>query len=195
MRVGDGATTVKRPPWSPCWRGSQASNPPPPPACPPGRRAAASLRDRWQARLALDEEVAEPAADDGQVVHAAEGRAGTGQLVRLVGHAHQAHRALQRAQHGEELLGLADRRAQVALRMLDEERRPDIRGIREWRFAVVEVRVLPGVLAVLEVAELRARDVAGLHLRGHVVDRAAGHRGPETVGGADDPTSPVTATA
>ena len=58
----------------------------------------------------------------------------------LVGDAHEPHRPLERAEHAEQRLGLADRRAQVALAVLDEQRRVHVAGEAERR-DVVEVRV------------------------------------------------------
>ena len=67
------------------------------PAAPanPGSAAGADLREWRHPALAVDEEVAEPAPDDLQVLDAAERRAGAGQLVGLVGDAHQADRLLE----------------------------------------------------------------------------------------------------
>ena len=94
----------------------------------PGLAPGAVLRRGGQARLAPHEEVREPVAHLGEVLRAPERRSRTGQLVRLVGDAHEPHRPLERAQHAEQRLGLADRRAQVALAVLDEQRRVHVAG-------------------------------------------------------------------
>ena len=72
-------------------------------------RRAVDLRQRRQAALAVDQEVAEPVADDLQVLDPPERRAGAGQLVGLLRHAQEADRPLLRAQDREQRLGLADR--------------------------------------------------------------------------------------
>ena len=84
-----------------------------------GRRlalaAGADLGQWRQAALARDQEVAEPAEHDLEVLDAPERRPRAGELVGLLGHAQQPDRPPQRAQDREQRLGLADRRAQVAL--------------------------------------------------------------------------------
>src|SRR6187401_1175185 len=114
--------------------------------------------DPWEPGLALDQEVTEPLVDKPRVVNAPERRPRAGQLVRLVRHAHEAHRPAMRAKDGEELFSLGDGAAQVVLAVLDEERRRHAGGVRQWRVPPVEVPVLPRVHAVLVQAEGWAAD-------------------------------------
>ena len=76
---------------------------------------------------------------------------------RLVGDAHEADRPLERPEHREQRLGLADRAAQVVLRVLDQQRRVDLLGVGERRESPVEVRVLPRLRAELHDPEDRRR--------------------------------------
>ena len=76
---------------------------------------------RGQRPLAVDQEVPEPVPDLDEVLGAAERRARACQLVGFADHPHEPDRASMAAQDGEEGLGLADRRAEVLLGMLDQE--------------------------------------------------------------------------
>src|SRR6266508_3131127 len=84
---------------------------------------------RRKAAPAEDQEVAEPVADLDQVLHAPERGPGPGELVGLLGDAHETHGPPMRAEDREELLRLGDRAAQVALAVLDQERRPHPRAV------------------------------------------------------------------
>ena len=87
----------------------------------------------------------------------------------------------------------ADRRPQVALGVLDEQRRPDVRGHRQRRDRVEVLRFLPRAPAELDPRPLGPRDVAGEEQQPHVDDRAARERRLEAVGLADDPVGQVAA--
>src|SRR5688500_2147827 len=112
MPIPPGATlcgTSPRPAWwvriRPSWTVSSRSEP-----------LLASLRvDPRQARLAIDEEVPKPLVDQPQVIHPAEGCAGTRELMRFVGDAHEPNGPAQGTQHREELLRLGDGAPQIVL--------------------------------------------------------------------------------
>ena len=74
-------------------------------------------------RSPSDQVVHEPVPDALEVLHPPERLAAAGQLMGLVGGAHQADRATMRAQDREQLLRLRDGAAEVLLGMLDEQRR------------------------------------------------------------------------
>ena len=99
--------------------------------------------------------------DDAQVLDPPERRAGARQLVGLLGHAQQADGPMVGAEDREQRLGLGDRRPEVALRVLDEQRRPDPVGVGDRRDLAEVGRVLPGRRLELEPRPVAAGDVAG----------------------------------
>ena len=131
--------------------------------------------------------------DDAQVLDAPERRPGAGQLVGLLGDAQQADRPAERAQDREQRLGLGDRRPQVALRVLDQQRRPDRRRRRRSARSRGSRRGPPTAWSRTRAGPVAAADVAGQEQHAHVADRAAGHRRPEALVVADDPVREVAA--
>src|SRR5690242_5536152 len=138
-----------------CHRPAAAGSTDPPPSA-----ARPDLRQGRELALAFDEEMREPVADDLQILDPAERRTRSGELVGFLGHPQEADRATPRAEHREELFGLADRRPDVLLAVLDEERRPDRVGVRDRRDLPEVRRVLPRLGPELVAGPEAAADVA-----------------------------------
>ena len=105
----------------------------------------------------------------------------------LLGDTEEPNRPFLRAENGEQRLGLADRRPDVVLAVLDEQWRPDPVGVGDRRDLAEVRRVVPRRRSELVRRPEAAADVASQHQDGHVADRATGHRGGEPVVVADDP--------
>src|SRR5262245_35645902 len=86
---------------------------------------------------------AEPVQDDAKSLQPVARRPRARELVILAREAHEEHLALELLEGHEELLGLLDRAAVVLLRVHDEERRGDARGIGEGRALRVPAWILP----------------------------------------------------
>src|SRR6478735_492570 len=121
------------------------------------RSASSAHPGEWrQVAPVVDEEVVEPRFDDPQVLDPAEGRPRACQLVGLLRDAQQTDRPAMRAKHREERLGLGDRRPDIALGVLDEQRRPDPARIGQWRDLAEIAGVVPRRRVEFELRPLTA---------------------------------------
>src|SRR5579864_7132144 len=85
----------------------------------------------------LPQMAVEPLQDDLGPLHPVAGRSGAGQLVALAGEPHQLDGPPQQAEGGEELVGLPDGTAQVALGVDEQQWRGDRLHVGDGRMAEV----------------------------------------------------------
>src|SRR5450759_2922622 len=106
-----------------------------------------AVRARCSAAASALQVPVEPLQYDLKTLHAVGRTARAGQLVRLLGEAHELDRPLEQAERHEEVLRLLDGAAQILLRMQDQERRVDALCVGRGRDAEVSVHVLEDELA------------------------------------------------
>jgi hypothetical protein len=149
----------------------------------------------WQGRqapFAVDKIVAEPVADLDEILDAAERRAPAYEFVVLRRDAHEPDRPPVGTQDGEELFSLADRAAEIFLRVLDKQRCGAGRDIRDGRRLAVELRLVPRV-RTNEHLRIDPGEVSGQHERCHVAHRPCGERRSKAAIVSNDPIRQVAA--
>src|SRR6266516_667687 len=94
-------------------------------------------------RLSLLQIAVEPIEDGLEPHHAVRGTSRPGELVALGREPHHLHVLLEQAERDEEMFALFDRSTQVILRVEDQQRGGEVRGVAGWGHRDLAGEVFP----------------------------------------------------